>query len=144
MTDKKIPVTQEEIRDLLNKILVACQRSRSIIMESMEGDGIEPERGLVESHVASYIHPYLFPHDSKGINLIEAISRTMDKNRIIEPINLYNILFMVEKEVAVYASFPTYWPGTYLPEAHEYMTEISRIMREKSNKEVLDEKPDAL
>lgn len=131
-----IPVTQEEMRDLLDKIILVCQRSRSIISENMELDRMEPERGVAETWIADLMHPHLYPDPSSNhVNLIEAIMRTMD-NREIEPINIYNLLILVEREPIIYPTFKRSFPNTYLPTAQEYIRAYSDMRKREAEDNV--------
>ena len=125
---KVIPITQEEMCDLLDKILIVCQRSKSIIAENMDIDGLSPENGDIEAYIADLMHPHLFPVGNH-INLVEAIMKTMDNHRVIEPINIYNILIMVEREIIIYPNFKRMFPTTYIPTASEYLRAYSEIKK---------------
>jgi len=117
-------MTQEQARDLLIKLRMVVQKTRSNLAEVVE---LKPEDYDNEGHpgfvVMNDLNPLLFPAKGK-IGVLEALNRILAKE-VIEPGDAFNALNLAHRCAPAVAIYPLI-QGEELPAAISVMTAMMK------------------
>lgn len=107
-------------RELCERLLRIVQKARSIIMETIEKAGDEPDEE-VDMIVASDLYPVLFRNKEDPLHLINMLTATLKDDREVEDINVFNILYYCEKEPVIELTYIMWFGGEKLPTGMEFL-----------------------
>lgn len=89
-------MNERQARELIGNLVVITQKTRSNLIEGMSGHReLQPS----DEKVLQYLHPKLFPKEGH-VGILESLI-FMQQKPYIPPLDVYNILTLVEHSLAI-------------------------------------------
>ncbi len=104
-------MNQEQAHRIIDELLIATQKTRSNLLETMGDD-------TLGKSMLGFMYPSLFDNDYQ-IKTIDAIYKYSMKEEL-EPIDMYNAINLAQKEPAVRLVYCLLWGKDY-PDAKQIM-----------------------
>lgn len=116
-------MNQTQANTLVRQIQFIVQKTRSNMQEALAGYKAPNQ---IEQSVLSDLNPGLFPHDEDDpMGLVKVTSAYANKENI-EPMDLYNLIFLLDSKAPSIRAVASFAWGIDLPEQCDVLAYVSK------------------